>query len=89
MNTYELTLIFRNRDVESLKARVAEIFQKHGVSVKSEEEWGTKRMAYEIDGEREGFYYLPEIESPPESIQKVINDFRLNSDILRFLFVNK
>jgi small subunit ribosomal protein S6 len=88
MNSYELTLILRVSDgLEPLKEKVKEILQKHGVTVKSEDVWGSKKLAYEIDGEKDGFYTLQNIETLPDSVTKIISEFRLNSDILRYMFV--
>ncbi len=87
MNNYELTVILRNKELDSLKEKVQSILQKHEVKVIEENVWGNKRMAYEIDNEREGYYIIMNIEAAPEAIDKIISNFRLNSDILRYLFV--
>jgi small subunit ribosomal protein S6 len=88
MNNYELTLILRvSEGLEPLKEKVKEILQKHGVNVKSEDAWGTKKLAYEIDGEKDGCYILLNIETLPDSVTKITSEFRLNSDILRYMFV--
>ena len=86
MKKYELITILRvSENVESLKDNVKDIIQKHGVKVESEDAWGIKKMAYEIDNEQEGYYYILIIESPPEAIRKFSDEFQLNSDILRYL----
>jgi len=84
---YELTVILRNNEVESLKDKVKGILEKHSASITLEDPWGVKRLAYKIDGEKEGYYYFMHIDSPAEAVQKIIRDFGLNSDILRHLFV--
>ena len=86
--TYELTVILRISDtVESVKDKVNEIIQKHGVSVISEDSWDIKKLSYQIDNESEGYYLFMSLESPPEAIDNIIKDFRLQSDILRYLFI--
>ena len=88
MNSYELTLILRiTESLESLKEVVKKILEKHEVQVQSEDEWGSRKLAYQIDKEKDGHYWLFNIDAPPEAAQKVTNDFRLNTDILRHLFV--
>ena len=78
MNNYELTLILRIGDtLESLKTTVKDLLKKHNIEIQSEEEWGAKKLAYEIDREREGYYLFANVQAPPESIQETINDFRL------------
>ena len=86
--SYELTLILRITDnVESLKELVKKIFQKYGVSVISEEAWDVKRLAYPIDDETEGYYLFSKIECLPSAVEKIIAEFRLNNDIMRYFFI--
>ena len=87
MITYELTVILRNKETESLIERTKEILAKHGTTVLSDNSLGVKKLAYQIDKENEGYYLLMNVEIPPDSVKKIISEFRLNSNILRYLFV--
>ncbi len=89
MNKYELTVILRNSDLESLQGKVKSILEKHGCTIVNEDNWGHRKLAYEIDGVNEGFYLFMNVEMSPDSIQNIIKDFRLNRDILRYLFVKQ
>ena len=84
---YELTVVLRPDSAESLVQKVKDTLQKYEVKVASDDPWGLKQLAYEIDGELSGYYYYADIESPPESIEKIVADFRLTQDILRYMFV--
>lgn len=87
MRQYELTVIVRQKNYEALSEKVKEIINKHNTTIVNEDNWGTRRLAYEISGEKDGYYLNLVIETPTDSIKKIINDFNLNHDILRFLFV--
>lgn len=87
MITYELTVILRNKEVESLIEKTKEILTKHGTSILSDNSLGIKRLAYQIDGESEGYYMFMNAEVPALSVKKIISEFRLNSDILRYMFI--
>ncbi len=88
VNKYELTVILRiNESLESNREKVKAILQKNGANVVSEDVWGNRRLAYMLDGQNDGNYTLMNIEAPPEAIQKITGEFRLNGDILRHLFV--
>ncbi len=89
MNRYELTVILRNSDLEALQEKVKASFAKHGCTILSEDNWGHRKLAYEIDGVTEGYYLFMNVETSPDSIQKIVKDFRLNRDILRYLFVKQ
>ncbi|MFC1670296.1 30S ribosomal protein S6 [Spirochaetota bacterium] len=87
MNHYELVVILKKKNAESLYGKVKGILEKHEVSIASEDEWGLKRLAYQIDNENEGHYYLLNIDAPPLSVKKIISEFKLDRDIMRYLFV--
>ena len=87
MNNYELTVILRVKNSESLKEKVKEILAKFNVTITEEAHWGSKRLAYEIDGEREGFYFFAYVQSSPDTVEKVTTELKLNQDILRTMFV--
>lgn len=88
VRTYELTVIVRiNSDLESNIAKVKDILQKHGALIENDQSWGSRRMAYEINGEREAHYLLLLIQTPADSVAKIIAEFKLNQNILRYLFV--
>jgi len=87
MNTYELTVILRKDDVEGLSTKVKDSLQKHDVSIVKQDDWGIKRLAYEISNEREAYYMFMIVESDPAAIDKILADFRLDANILRYLFV--
>jgi small subunit ribosomal protein S6 len=87
MVTYELTVILTNKETESLIERVKEILKKHGTNILSDNSLGVKKLAYQINKGNEGYYLFMNVEIPPDSVKKIISEFRLNSSILRYLFV--
>lgn len=46
---------------------------------------GRKKMAYEINGKREGYYYLLYFSIPTPAITEMWREYHLNEDLLRFL----
>ena len=87
MNNYELTVILRHKNSEALKEKVKEILAKFNVTITEEAHWGTQRLAYEIDGEREGFYFFAYVQTSPDMVEKATAELKLNQDILRIMFV--
>ncbi|HOQ12027.1 MAG: 30S ribosomal protein S6 [Spirochaetes bacterium ADurb.Bin218] len=87
MKNYELTVIVRNRDVENRKQEVKDILAKHGVIITKEDHWGQRKLAYEIDREKEAYYMYMQIQAQPDAIDKIKKDFGINFNILRYLFV--
>lgn len=46
---------------------------------------GRKRLAYEIDGHREGYYYILYFEVTPSAISELWQEYHLNEDLIRFM----
>jgi small subunit ribosomal protein S6 len=46
---------------------------------------GRRRLAYEIGGKREGFYYLLYFSLPSLKHKDLIKDYHLHEDLLRFM----
>jgi small subunit ribosomal protein S6 len=48
-------------------------------------EQGRRKLAYEIDGRREGYYYVLYFSAPTNCMAEMWRDYHLNEDLLRFL----
>lgn len=46
---------------------------------------GRRRLAYEIDGHREGHYFLLYFNAKPSSINELWQEYHLNEDLIRFI----
>jgi small subunit ribosomal protein S6 len=87
MKNYELTVIVRTDKQEEAIKEYKEILAKHGANIVSENNWGQKRLAYMIDGVREGYYLFANLEADPQVVKKISADFGLNNKFLRYMFV--
>lgn len=91
MNQYELALVIngklsdelRDEALEKVKALV-ERFEGKLVKV---DDWGKRRLAYEIQKVKEGFYYFITFESPASTPAQVESRIRIMETVLRFLIV--
>lgn len=48
---------------------------------------GRKKLAYEINGRREGYYFLLYFSTPSKVMEEMWKEYHLNEDLLRFLTV--
>lgn len=53
------------------------------------EDWGKKKLAYEIQKMNEGFYYFIQFDAEPDVPAEVEADVRIMDNVLRFLCVKK
>ena len=62
MNKYEVALVVNAKIEDEARAEVVEKVKEYitrfGGVITNVDEWGKKRLAYEIQKMREGFYYL-------------------------------
>lgn len=56
-----------------------------GGEIKKVHEQGRRRLAYEIDGHREGYYYLLYFTAPTPAIAELWQEYHLNEDLVRFI----
>lgn len=50
-------------------------------------EWGKRRLAYEIDGLHEGYYILMTYHAPTDLSQELERLFRISDDVIRYITV--
>ena len=93
MNKYELALVLSAKleDEERLAAleKVKDQITRFGGDIKDIDEWGKKRLAYEIQKEKEGFYYFIHFEAEPAAPAEVESRIRIMEPVLRFLCVKQ
>jgi small subunit ribosomal protein S6 len=60
------------------------ISQRGGEILKIHEQ-GRRRLAYNIDGHREGYYYIIYFNSLPATVEELWQEYHLNEDLVRFI----
>lgn len=90
MRSYEAIYILRPNAETEVKAEVLEraknIISDNG-EVESVEEWGNKRLAYEIKNFTEGYYVVINYTGDHAANQKLEKHFRVTDDIIRSMIV--
>lgn len=93
MNKYEIMYIIRpNIEDEAKKALVERfntILADNGAEVEETKEWGKRRLAYEINDLRDGYYMLLQVASKPEAVQEFDRLAKISEDIIRHMVTRK
>ena len=93
MNKYELALIVSAKIEDDARAAVVEKAKEYitrfGGTVTEVEDWGKKKLAYEIQKMHEGFYYFIQFEADAQCPAEVERHVRIMDNVLRFLCVRK
>lgn len=69
---------------KALQKIQAGITQKGGEILKLHDQ-GRQRLSYQIDGHREGHYYVVYFNLQPSGIAELWQEYHLNEDLIRFL----
>jgi len=93
MNKYELALVVSAKIEDEARAAVVEKVKNYitrfGGSIVAVDEWGKKRLAYDIQKMREGFYYFIQFESDATCPAEVENRIRIMENVIRFLCIRQ
>lgn len=91
MNKYELAVVVNVKLEDEERAavieKVKEYIVRFGGTVTDVEEWGKKRLAYEIQKMREGFYYFIQFDAEAGVPAQIEENVRIMDNVLRFLCV--
>lgn len=71
----------RKRALERITAGIAD----RGGEIHKVHDQGRKKLAYEIRGSREGYYFLLYFSAPTNALADLWREYHLNEDLLRFL----
>ncbi len=91
MNKYELALVVNAKIEDDERAAVVEKAKEYitrfGGTITNVDEWGKKKLAYEIQKMREGFYYFIQFDAEADAPAQIEENVRIMDNVLRFLCV--
>ena len=91
MNKYELAVVVSAKIEDDARAEVIEkvkaLIERFGGKVTDVDEWGKKRLAYEVQKMKEGFYYFIQFDAESTAPIEIENRVRIMDNVIRFLCV--
>ena len=94
MSKYELGLVLSSKIEDSKRTEELEkvngyITRFKGSVIEPIEEWGRKKLAYEINHEKEAYYYFIQFEGDNNTSNELTSYLRIMENVLRFLIVKQ
>ena len=93
MNKYELALVVSAKIEDDARTatveKAKEYITRAGGTVTEVEEWGKKKLAYDVQKMREAFYYFIQFDAASDVPAQIEQDVRIMDNVLRFLCVRK
>ena len=93
MNKYELAVVLSSAISDEERAaaleKVQDFISRDGGTVLDVDDWGKKKLAYEIQKMSEAYYVFIQFEAETSVPSQVEESVRLMEQVIRFLCVNR
>lgn len=93
MNQYELALVVNAKIEDDARLATVEavkdLITRFGGTITNVDEWGKKRLAYEIQKMKEGFYYFIQFDADSKCPGEVEDRIRIMENVIRFLCIRR
>lgn len=91
MRKYE-TMFIVNPDLEDdateeIVEKITDTIDENEGEISNIDKWGTKKLAYELDDHKAGYYTVVNFKGESETVDELERAYRLNDNILRFIIL--
>lgn len=91
MNKYELAVVVNAKIEDDARTAVVEkvkdLITRFGGNITDVDEWGKRRLAYEIQKMKEGYYYFIHFDAESTVPAEIEQRIRIMENVLRYLCV--
>ena len=91
MNKYELAVVVSAKVEDEERATVVDkckaLIERFGGQITNIDDQGKKRLAYEVQHMKEGFYYFIQFDAEPTAPAEIESRVRMMDNVIRFLIV--
>ena len=93
MNKYELAVVVSAKIEDEERTAVIDnckaLIERFGGQVTDVDEWGKKRLAYEVQKMKEAFYYFIQFDAEASVPYEIENRVRIMENVIRYLCVRQ
>ncbi len=93
MNSYETLYVIKpdveDEDRAALIAKFNDIITANSGEVENVDEWGKRKLAYEINYIGEGYYVLVNFKAKSDLPAELERNFKISDQIMRYIVVRK
>ena len=89
---YEVMAVYSMKDGEDAAKALVEKFKKlieKNGTMETVDEWGKRKLAYEIDDQTDGYYVLYTFESKPDFPAELDRKFKITEGVMRSMIIVK
>jgi small subunit ribosomal protein S6 len=88
MTQYEIAVLYHpdlEVDLSKAEDRVTKIFADNGGKITATDNWGKRKLAYNIKGNEHAVYVFYTVEMPGEGVAKTESTLNITDEVIRFL----
>ena len=93
MKNYELLAIFKpsldSEELDKVVDKISEDVKSFKGEVSSVDKMGRKKLAYDVQGYRDGYFTTMVLSIPAETVVDFKRNLKLNENVLRFMFMEE
>jgi len=93
MNKYELAVVVSAKIEDEERAAVVDkckaLIERFGGTITNVDDWGKKRLAYEVQKMKEAYYYFIQFDADATCPAEVEKHVRIMENVIRYLCVRK
>lgn len=93
MNKYELAVVVSAKIEDDERAEVVNkvkaLIERFGGQITNVDEWGKKRLAYDIQKMKEAFYYFVQFDADSTAPAEIESRIRIMDNVIRYLCVKQ
>ncbi len=93
MSKYELAVVVNAQIDDDARTAVVDnckaLVERFGGVITNVEDWGKKKLAYEIQKMNEGFYYFIRFDAEGSAIAEIESRMRIMDNVIRYLCVKQ
>ena len=93
MNKYELAVVVNAKIEDDERAatieKVKSYIERFGGTITNVDEWGKKRLAYEVQKMKEAFYYFIQFDADSTVPGEIESRIRIMDNVIRYLVVKQ
>ena len=93
MNKYELALVVSAKVEDEVRDAVVEkakgYITRYNGTITEVEEWGKKKLAYEVQKMKEAFYYFIQFDAETTAPAEIESRVRIMDNVIRYLIVKQ
>lgn len=93
MNKYELVVVLNGNLEDDARSaamdKVSAYITRANGTVTGIDDWGKKKLAYEIQKMSEAFYYIVKFDAPQDAPAQIESNIRIMEQVIRFLIVKQ